>query len=61
MIDCGTEDFLLLPNRKLHDKLTAAKVPHGYLEYPGKHDWDYWTKALSAQVAFAAGVMRGKD
>jgi S-formylglutathione hydrolase FrmB len=61
MLDCGTEDFLIQPNRNLHARLLAASVPHTYLEYAGKHDWEYWTKALSAQVAFAVGAMRRQD
>jgi len=57
-IDCGTEDFLLGPNRALHQRLIAARVPHSYTEAPGKHNWDYWTLALPAQIAFVTGAMR---
>lgn len=56
MIDCGTEDFLIGPNRDLHRRLTALKVPHTYLEREGKHDWAYWTAALPWQVYFVSRV-----
>lgn len=60
MIDCGTEDFLIGANRELHRRLTALKVPHTYLERPGKHDWAYWTEALPWQVYFVGRVWEGK-
>jgi putative tributyrin esterase len=40
--DCGTEDFLIEQNRRMHAHLEQAGVAHRYLEHPGAHTWDYW-------------------
>jgi S-formylglutathione hydrolase FrmB len=52
IVDCGTEDFLVAVNRKVHEKMLGLKIPHDYTERPGKHDWDYWTKAVKYQMLF---------
>ena len=42
---CGTEDFLIEPNRAMHKFLESEKVPHEYHEGPGVHDmvsWSHW-------------------
>ncbi len=52
IFDCGTEDFLIEPNRRAHEKMLQLKIPHTYTERPGKHDWDYWNKALWYQLLF---------
>jgi S-formylglutathione hydrolase FrmB len=58
-IDCGTEDFLLPGNRKLHAFLTRRGIAHTYTEHPGAHNWDYWQARLPAtfdtHAAFFAG------
>ena len=41
-ICCGTEDFLLEPNRDFHKFLNESGIEHTYVEGPGAHDWDYW-------------------
>jgi S-formylglutathione hydrolase FrmB len=50
--DCGTEDYLLQPNRDLHQALLAMDVPHVYREFPGAHDWDYWDRHVAEAIAF---------
>ena len=40
---CGTEDFLLQPNRDLRDFLQKQKAEFLYEEGPGVHDWNFWT------------------
>ena len=52
--DCGTEDFLIEPNRDLHRQLTQAGIPHGYEEFPGIHDWPYWNVHLARSLRFFA-------
>ena len=52
IFDCGIEDFLIQSNRKAHEKMLQLKIPHDYIERPGKHDWDYWNKALRYQLLF---------
>jgi S-formylglutathione hydrolase FrmB len=52
IIDCGTEDFLYSDNRALHEKMVRLKIPHDYIERPGKHDWPYWSNAVRYQLLF---------
>ena len=51
-IDCGTEDDLYIPNKRLHEKWDALGVKHGYIERPGKHDGAYWNKSIDAILQF---------
>ena len=39
---CGTEDFLLAPNRDMHETLEKLGIPVTYEEGPGIHDWNFW-------------------
>lgn len=46
-IACGTEDFLIEPNRTYKDWLTGKGVQHTYLETPGGHTWMVWRRYLT--------------
>ena len=50
--DCGLEDPLLSGNRKLHQELTQAGIPHVYEEFAGGHEWPYWEKHLEKTLIF---------
>ncbi len=50
--DCGSDDFLIEPNRRLHRELTAAGIAHRYVENPGEHNWPYWQKHLGDTLEF---------
>lgn len=52
IIDCGVEDFFYRVNRALHEKMLRLKIPHDYIERPGKHDWTYWGNAVKYQLLF---------
>lgn len=52
IVDCGTEDFFYPNNRALHEKMLKLKIPHEYIERPGKHDWAYWRNAVQYQLLF---------
>ncbi|MDB5193467.1 MAG: hypothetical protein JWQ96_3030 [Segetibacter sp.] len=52
IIDCGIEDFFISHNRRTHEKMLSLKIPHDYIERPGKHDWSYWMKALPHQLLY---------
>lgn len=52
IMDCGTEDFVVEMNRMAHQKMLALKIPHTYIERPGKHDWNYWATAVQYQLLF---------
>ena len=43
---CGTEDFLLMPNRAFRDFLIGEGVPVSYHEGPGSHDFGFWNEYL---------------
>ncbi|MCF0241868.1 MAG: alpha/beta fold hydrolase [Treponema sp.] len=45
---CGTEDFLLEPNRAMHRFLTETGIDHVYLEDKGNHDMDFWSHCVPA-------------
>ncbi len=45
------------PNRRLHEELTRAGIPHVWEEVPGGHVWEVWTAALPAHVAWHAQAL----
>jgi enterochelin esterase-like enzyme len=51
-LSCGTGDFLRQLNRKFHNLLTRIGRPHEYLEFPGGHDWKYWSKHVEEALLF---------
>ena len=59
IIDCGTDDFLYNANRALHAKMLTLKIPHEYIERPGKHDWAYWKNAIEVQLLFFRNFFYG--
>lgn len=52
IIDDGIEDIFIAANRSLHQKLLTLKIPHDYIERPGKHSWDYWRYSVHFQLLF---------
>lgn len=50
--DCGTEDTLLPESRALHEALTGIGIAHVYVEYPGGHEWSYWTARVDETLRF---------
>jgi S-formylglutathione hydrolase FrmB len=52
IFDCGTEDFFFDINHALHEKMVSLKIPHDYIERPGKHDWYYWANAVKYQLLY---------
>ena len=54
-ITCGTEDFLIEPNREMHRFLEAEGIPHEYHEAPGIHDMVFWTEHIQKIVRWMFG------
>jgi len=52
--DCGKDDLLIKHNRELHQKMDKAGIPHIYEEYPGGHEWHYWSEHIIASLEFFA-------
>lgn len=61
IIDDGIDDNFIAGNRKLHQKLLSLKIPHEYIERPGKHNWDYWRYAVHFQLLFFKKLFDQKD
>jgi S-formylglutathione hydrolase FrmB len=57
-LDCGTDDFLIIPNQQFATLLTAKKVPHEYRELPGNHTWAYWDQQVQEVLRLAAQHVR---
>ncbi len=58
MIDCGTEDYLIEDNRRLHAEFAKAGIRHRYEEHPGAHTWDYWDRHVRDALEFHAANLR---
>ena len=52
---CGTEDFLLEPNREMHKFLLDEKIPHQYYESKGGHDMVFWNEYIVKAVNWMFG------
>ena len=52
---CGSEDFLIEPNRAMHAFLEAENVPHEYHEGPGIHDMVFWSQWIVKVVEWMFG------
>ena len=55
--DCGTEDFLIEPNRALRRSWESLGIPHEYAEHPGGHDWGYWDRHILDTLHFLSGPL----
>ena len=52
---CGTEDFLIEPNRQFHAFLESEGVEHVYEEDPGIHDMVFWKDHIAKIVPWMFG------
>lgn len=52
LFDCGTDDFFHDANKRMHEKLMERKIPHDYIERPGKHNNEYWANSIKYQLLF---------
>ncbi|MBE1441883.1 alpha/beta hydrolase [Paenibacillus sp. OAS669] len=50
--NCGTEDYLYSMNAAYHEQLERIGYQHIYQEFPGEHNWDYWSKHLPDALRF---------
>ncbi len=51
-LHCGTDDFLIEENRRMHQLLTNCAFNATYKETAGAHDWPFWKAASSAVIHF---------
>ena len=47
---CGTEDSLIVSNRKFRDFLAAESVSCTYVEGPGQHNWEFWNTYIEKVI-----------
>lgn len=47
---CGTEDALLLPNRRMRDFMRAAGMDVTWEEGAGGHEWDFWNRYIKKVI-----------
>ena len=52
IVDCGLQDFIIGMSKATHEKMVKLKIPHDYIERPGKHDWPYWANAVQYQLLY---------
>ena len=50
--DCGYGDILIDANRELHRQLLESGIPHGFFEYEGAHEWNYWEQQIMFTLRF---------
>lgn len=51
-LDCGVDDDLYEPNKRLHQKWQSLGIEHTFLQGPGKHDAAYWGKSIDPILLF---------
>lgn len=52
IIDCGSSDFFMGVNNKLHEELLYRNIKHDYIVRPGSHNNVYWENAIDYQLTF---------
>ncbi len=57
--DVGQDDPFVDQNRAFDAGLTALHVPHEYHEYPGTHDWEYWSRHVGQSLAWIGAQFKG--
>jgi putative tributyrin esterase len=55
--DCGIYDPLINYNRDLHHKMQKEGILHTYEEYPGGHEWSYWSAHIIYSLKFFAAQL----
>jgi S-formylglutathione hydrolase FrmB len=50
---CGTEDFLIQPNKEFKAFLDENKIPVTFVTGPGIHDFNFWRKYLEEGLKWA--------
>ena len=52
---CGSEDFLIEPNRDLHKYFGTIGFDHEYRESPGIHNWAFWDEYIEKAMEWHYG------
>jgi len=49
--------MLIKYNCDLHQKMEKEGIPHIYDEYPGGHEWPYWSEHIITSLKFFAAQL----
>ena len=60
-MDVGSSDPLADDTRVFDAELTILGVPHQFAEWPGTHDWDYWSAHVGQSLAWIASHIAMPD
>ncbi|MEG0011176.1 MAG: alpha/beta hydrolase family protein [Muribaculaceae bacterium] len=52
IFDCGSGDFFIAVNNKLHEALLQKGIDHDYIVRPGGHTFQYWNNSIDYQLLF---------
>ena len=58
---CGSEDFLLEPNRQFRQFLQDRGVKHVYRENPGIHDYRFWNGHVESALRWMLDIPEGSE
>lgn len=61
IVDCGQDDFFLEVNENLHKLLLSKKIKHTYIMTSGKHNSQYWNKAIDWHLDFFASFFNPQN
>jgi putative tributyrin esterase len=62
IVDCGTEDFAYDVNRRFRDSCEAKGIKLKFIQTPGDHSSEYWSKSIINHFEFFAEmVSEGKN
>jgi S-formylglutathione hydrolase FrmB len=60
-MDVGSNDPIADDTRAFDAELTILGVAHQYKEYPGTHDWDYWSAHVGQSLSWIADHIARPD
>ena len=60
-MDVGSSDPIADDTRVFDAELTILGVPHQFSEYPGTHNWDYWSAHVAQSLAWIASHIASGD
>jgi len=55
LVACGETDQLLEDNRRFTAHMQVLNYDHRYMEWPGRHNWDFWEECLPLAFDFFEG------
>jgi S-formylglutathione hydrolase FrmB len=60
-MDVGSSDPIADDTRVFHAELTILGIPHYFREWPGTHDWDYWSAHVPQSLTWIADHIARAD